>query len=342
MVRCRATLRPHLALILLWSVLFPLTGHATQDVKPTSSDRDRGIALYRQQRTSEAIAALRRVVAADKQDHEAWYYLGLSQIQDDDFKAASKSFENALALQPTFAVAHAALAFALLQRNKTTEASREAQRALNLDATIADAYYVLGVTRMWAGANMDAVEFAQKAIKLQPEFAPSYLLKAEALIGFIPENPGDPEQERELRKERWAQATAALEKYLQIAPNAPKKEFWRGQLEALKAAAREPPAASQREIFTSKEVSTRARVLKKPEPQYTSAARENGVQGTVVLRAVFAADGAVKHIFVVRGLPHGMTEICIEAARRIKFVPATKDGKPVSMWMQLEYNFNVY
>ena len=164
-----------------------------------------------------------------------------------------------------------------------------------------------------------------------------FLLKAEALIGFIPENPGDPEQERKLRKERSAQATAALEKYLQLAPNAPKKEFWRAQLEALKAYASEPPAAGTREVFTSKEVSTRARVLKKPEPQYTSAARANSVRGTVVLRAVFAADGTVKHIFVVRGLPHGLTEASIESAKKIKFTPAMLMGKPVSMWMQLEY-----
>ena len=26
----------------------------------------------------------------------------------------------------------------------------------------------------------------------------------------------------------------------------------------------------------------------------------------------------------------------------IKFIPATKDGHPVSMWMMLEYNFNIY
>lgn len=32
----------------------------------------------------------------------------------------------------------------------------------------------------------------------------------------------------------------------------------------------------------------------------------------------------------------------MEAARNIKFIPATKDGKPVSMSMQLEYNFNLY
>jgi hypothetical protein len=45
---------------------------------------------------------------------------------------------------------------------------------------------------------------------------------------------------------------------------------------------------------------------------------------------------------VVQGLPDGLTERAIEAARKIKFVPASKEGKYVSMWMQLEYNFNLY
>ena len=61
-----------------------------------------------------------------------------------------------------------------------------------------------------------------------------------------------------------------------------------------------------------------------------------------MLRAVFAADGKVKHISVIAGLPDGLTERAIVAARGIKFVPAKKDGRPVSMWMQLEYNFNLY
>jgi hypothetical protein len=38
----------------------------------------------------------------------------------------------------------------------------------------------------------------------------------------------------------------------------------------------------------------------------------------------------------------GLTKKSIEAARNITFIPATKDGKNVSMWMQLEYNFNLY
>jgi TonB family protein len=95
-------------------------------------------------------------------------------------------------------------------------------------------------------------------------------------------------------------------------------------------------------IFTGKDVTTKARLLAKPEPQYTEDARKNQVTGTVVLKVVFASNGTVQNIRTVSGLPYGLTERAIQAARQIKFVPATKDGHQVSMWMQLEYNFNLY
>ncbi len=94
--------------------------------------------------------------------------------------------------------------------------------------------------------------------------------------------------------------------------------------------------------FSSREVSTKARVLSKPEPQYTEEARKNQVTGTVVLRAVFTSGGQVSNIHAVSGLPYGLTERAIAAARNIRFVPATKDGHAVSMYIQLEYNFNLY
>ncbi|HSS19477.1 MAG TPA: energy transducer TonB [Pyrinomonadaceae bacterium] len=95
-------------------------------------------------------------------------------------------------------------------------------------------------------------------------------------------------------------------------------------------------------VFSSKEVSSKARVISKPEPQYTEEARKNQVTGTVVLRAVFTSGGQVTGIHAVQGLPNGLTERAIAAARQIKFVPATKDGHQVSMYIQLEYNFNLY
>lgn len=100
--------------------------------------------------------------------------------------------------------------------------------------------------------------------------------------------------------------------------------------------------ANTESIFIGKEVDTKIRLLKKPEPNYTHTAKSEQIRGTVILKCVFASDGTVTNIRVVQGLPNGLTEKAIEAARKIKFIPATKDGKNVSMWMQLEYNFNLY
>jgi hypothetical protein len=61
-----------------------------------------------------------------------------------------------------------------------------------------------------------------------------------------------------------------------------------------------------------------------------------------VLKAVFSANGSVVNIRVVSGLRYGLTEQAIAAAKKIKFMPAAKDGKFVSMLLQLEYNFNLY
>ena len=94
--------------------------------------------------------------------------------------------------------------------------------------------------------------------------------------------------------------------------------------------------------FTIKEVDRRPFIAFKPEPSYTEEARQNALTGSVILKAIFTADGAVTNIKVASGLPYGLEENAIEAAKKIKFIPAMKDGKLVSTWMQLEFNFNLY
>jgi TonB family protein len=102
------------------------------------------------------------------------------------------------------------------------------------------------------------------------------------------------------------------------------------------------PATDYSRVFAQREVDTRAELLDRPKPRYTDSARQNNVQGTVVLRVVLSADGSVGSISAIRGLPNGLTEQAIAAARRIKFVPAKKDGRPVSVTVTVEYNFSVY
>lgn len=98
---------------------------------------------------------------------------------------------------------------------------------------------------------------------------------------------------------------------------------------------------SEGRIFTPREVDQKARILSRVEPRYTEEARRNAMEGTVVLRAVFSANGEVTNIRVVGDVPFGLTESAVEAARQIRFAPAVKNGRAVSQHIQIEYNFNL-
>jgi TonB family protein len=93
--------------------------------------------------------------------------------------------------------------------------------------------------------------------------------------------------------------------------------------------------------FSGNEVDSRVQILERPDPTYTDTARQNRITGIVVLRAVFSSAGQVTNVHAVSGLPDGLTERAIVAAKNIRFVPATKEGHPVSMWMELQYKFNL-
>jgi TonB family protein len=94
--------------------------------------------------------------------------------------------------------------------------------------------------------------------------------------------------------------------------------------------------------FKLNEVTVRAVITSKPEPGFTEEARKENVTGIVRLRAVLSASGDVTNISVVKGLPGGLTEKAISAAKQIRFRPAQKDGHIVSQYVTLEYNFNIY
>lgn len=86
----------------------------------------------------------------------------------------------------------------------------------------------------------------------------------------------------------------------------------------------------------------RPMILSREKARYTEPARLNLIQGTVVLSVVFSAEGELQDIRVIRGLPDGLTRKAIEAARKIRFNPATKDGVPVSVRGNVEFSFNLY
>jgi TonB family protein len=108
------------------------------------------------------------------------------------------------------------------------------------------------------------------------------------------------------------------------------------------ASAELPSEVDGEHIYKPSETDEHFQILKKPNPSYTREARRHLTKGTVTLRLILAADETIKHIEVVKGLPDGLTDKAIAVAEQIKFKPAKKDGKPVSVWVEVEYHFDVY
>jgi protein TonB len=68
----------------------------------------------------------------------------------------------------------------------------------------------------------------------------------------------------------------------------------------------------------------------------------NQISGKVVLSVEVLEDGSVGGITVVSGLGHGLDERAVAAARKGRFLPATRDGKPVTAMVKVEVTFDIY
>jgi len=84
------------------------------------------------------------------------------------------------------------------------------------------------------------------------------------------------------------------------------------------------------------------RVLYSPDPEYSEEARRAKYQGSVVLWIVVGPDGRVRDVRVQRTLGLGLDEKAIEAVRKWRFEPATKNGQPVAVQVNVEVNFRLY
>ena len=94
--------------------------------------------------------------------------------------------------------------------------------------------------------------------------------------------------------------------------------------------------------FRQSDVTKKAVITHRPEPGFTNQARKFWVTGVVRLLAVLHSSGETQILAVAKRLPHGLTQKAVDAAKRIRFKPAQKDGRDVSQYVVLEYNFNIY
>lgn len=79
-----------------------------------------------------------------------------------------------------------------------------------------------------------------------------------------------------------------------------------------------------------------------PDPLYPKTAKEERRQGEVRLWCVIGTDGSVRDAGIVKSLAQDFDESAINAVRQWTFKPATKDGQPVEVKINVEVSFKLY
>jgi TonB family protein len=86
---------------------------------------------------------------------------------------------------------------------------------------------------------------------------------------------------------------------------------------------------------------TAPRAIYAPPAEFSEQARRAKYQGVATLRAVVSSAGTVADVSVIGGAGMGLDEKALEAVRRWKFKPATKDGKPVAVEVAVQVSFTL-
>ena len=84
------------------------------------------------------------------------------------------------------------------------------------------------------------------------------------------------------------------------------------------------------------------RAVSTPNPQYSESARQAKITGQVILALAINSTGVVDAVRVVKPLEPGLDENAVQAVSKWQFTPATKDGKPVAIQMEVAVGYRLY
>jgi TonB family protein len=323
----------------------------------------RGIGLYQAGDYKGAVEILKEAVKKQKENADAWYYLALAHLLKGDIGSSRKSFERAIKLRPDHSGYHSGLAYVLLILDELKNSEKEAEQAITIDSQNADAHYVLA--KIYSlGRNWEpALRESEATLKLSPENAAALLVKTQSLVALFGSPPPNKKEKEETnarlpvqqitreRREKLERAHDALDHYLRLRPNDRDAEWWREQLKVMKVYVKRWKDKEDNEDGTidyvigkeesTKPSSTRPVLLNQVKGMYTQEALERGITGVVRLYVTIASDGLIKDMLVIEGLESGLSWKAIEAARKVRCKPATRNGLPVTVPGYLEFSFEL-
>lgn len=100
-----------------------------------------------------------------------------------------------------------------------------------------------------------------------------------------------------------------------------------------------PPPAAKKPLRTGGDIRPPAKT-KHVAPIYPSIARQNGVQGTVILEAIISEDGVVRDLRVLRSIPL-LDNAAMDAVRQWQFTPTLLNGQRIPVLMTVTVTFKL-
>jgi len=87
---------------------------------------------------------------------------------------------------------------------------------------------------------------------------------------------------------------------------------------------------------------TQPRPIYDPDPDYSDAARKANYQGSILMWLVVGPEGRPHNIRAQRSLGMGLDEKAVAAVNTWRFQPATLNGQPVAVEVNVEVRFRLY
>jgi protein TonB len=83
-------------------------------------------------------------------------------------------------------------------------------------------------------------------------------------------------------------------------------------------------------------------VIHQVDPEFSEEARKAKFSGNVLVALDINQQGLPTHVHCVRDIGMGLCDKAVEAVRQYTFHPATQNGKPVTVDMNVEVNFQIF
>ncbi|MGI8668453.1 MAG: energy transducer TonB [Aridibacter sp.] len=93
------------------------------------------------------------------------------------------------------------------------------------------------------------------------------------------------------------------------------------------------------QVINDKEADRPVVILNLPRPKFPIGIVRNLSNGKIILKALFAATGQVTKVEVLDSPSKELSKAAIEAIKKAKFLPAEKDGKLISVYIEKQYSF---